>query len=170
MRLGGYGKRRKREAGRPAQGGLFASKGGFSKIEENRKIKLLSPLTAEFVPDQWSDDDVQDLNGRELIPYYAAVRETVEQYADDLLTYYDGSEEIRGKLAGILPTVEVHDGKLCGCAVITFRQDLSERQWNSVMEYIMGQYSDGWGEGFEQRDIEVDGGVLNVHFWQPERF
>ena len=170
MRLGGYGKRRKREAGRPAQGGLFASKGGFSKKEENRKIKLLSPLTAEFVPDQWSDDDVQDLNGRELIPYYAAVRETVEQYADDLLTYYDGSEEIRGKLAGILPTVEVHDGKLCGCAVITFRQDLSERQWNSVMEYIMGQYSDGWGEGFEQRDIEVDGGVLNVHFWQPERF
>ena len=90
MRLGGYGKRRKREAGRPAQGGLFASKGGFSKIEENRKIKLLSPLTAEFVPDQWSDDDVQDLNGRELIPYYAAVLETVEQYADDLLTYYDG--------------------------------------------------------------------------------
>jgi hypothetical protein len=38
------------------------------------------------------------------------------------------------------------------------------------MEYITGQYSDGWGEGFEQRDIEVDGGVLNVHFWQPERF
>lgn len=100
----------------------------------------MSPLTAEFVPDQWSDDDVQDLNGRELMPYYAAVREAVEQYADDLLTYYDGSEEIRGKLAGILPTVEVHDGKLCGCAVITFRQDLSERQWNSVMEYITGQY------------------------------
>ena len=25
-------------------------------------------------------------------------------------------------------------------------------------------------EGFEQRDIEVDGGFLNVHFWQPERF
>lgn len=102
--------------------------------------------------------------------YYAAVREAVEQYADDLLPYYDGPDDIRVRLSSILPTVEVYDGKVCGCAVVTFRQDLSERQWNAVMEYITGQYSDGWGEGFEQRDIEVDGGVLNVHFWQPERF
>lgn len=87
MRLGGYGKRRKREAGRPAQGGLFASKGGFSKIEENRKIKLLSPLTAEFVPDQWSDDDVQDLNGRELKLWLAEVgRERIEEIIDPELT------------------------------------------------------------------------------------
>lgn len=104
------------------------------------------------------------------MPYYAAVQEAVEQYADDLLPYYDGPDDVRIRLSSILPTVEVCDGKLCGCAVVTFHQDLSERQWNAVMEYITGQYSDGWGEGFEQRDIEVDGGVLNVHFWQPERF
>ena len=35
-----------------------------------------------------------------------------------------------------------------------------------LCDYITGQYSDGWGEGFEQRDIPVEAGTLNVHFWQ----
>ena len=33
-----------------------------------------------------------------------------------------------------------------------------------------GQYSDGWGEGFEQRDICVEDGTLAVHFWQEDGF
>ena len=39
-----------------------------------------------------------------------------------------------------------------------------------LCDYITGQYSDGWGEGFEQRDIEVEGGTLNVHFWKRNGF
>ena len=31
--------------------------------------------------------------------------------------------------------------------------------------WILGQNSDGLGEGFEQQDIEIDDGILNVHFW-----
>ena len=39
-----------------------------------------------------------------------------------------------------------------------------------LCNYISGQYSDGWGEGFEQRDIRVDDGTLAVHFWQEDGF
>ena len=45
---------------------------------------------------------------------------------------------------------------------------LSQEELQEFTEYITGQYSDGWGEGFEQRDIKVDGGMLNVHFWHPD--
>ena len=159
--MGGYGERRKTGAGRPAQGGLFLSKGGFGKIEENTKIKLLSPLTAELVPNQWMDnDDVQDLDGREILPYYAVVKEAVDQYADDLLPFYDGPEDIKTKLESILPTVEVHEGKLYGCAVVACRQDLSERQWNDVMEYICAL--PGFVDSKNEEKTERNAGYLVV--------
>ena len=37
-------------------------------------------------------------------------------------------------------------------------------------DYLKGQFSDGWGEGFEQQAIQISNGVLNVHFWNAEHF
>lgn len=105
-----------------------------------------------------------------MMPYREQIEQAVAEQAVDLLAYYDGPDEVREHLVSIIPSVAVQDGKLCGCTAITYRQDLSEHQWNALFRDIAGQYSDGWGEGFEQRDIEVDGGILNVHFWQSDRF
>ena len=66
--------------------------------------------------------------------------------------------------------MEEHGGELCGCATVVVDEDLTERGWNDLQGYLSGQYSDGWGEGFEQRDIQVEDGNLNVHFWQEEHF
>ncbi len=105
-----------------------------------------------------------------MMPYREQIEQAAAEQAVDLLAYYDGPDEVREHLVSIIPSVAVQDGKLCGCTAITYRQDLSEHQWNALFRDIEGQYSDGWGEGFEQRDIEVDGGILNVHFWQPDGF
>ncbi|MCO7109773.1 hypothetical protein NIA69_12315 [Gemmiger formicilis] len=47
---------------------------------------------------------------------------------------------------------------------------LNEGEQAVLCDYISGQYSDGWGEGFEQRDIRVEDGTLAVHFWQEDGF
>ena len=46
-------------------------------MEENI-LKVISPLTAEFIPDRWSgEDEIQDLDGRGLMPYREQDRKSV---------------------------------------------------------------------------------------------
>ena len=66
--------------------------------------------------------------------------------------------------------MEIHGNKLCGCLNVELKEALLDDEQTVLCNYISGQYSDGWGEGFEQRDIRVDDGTLAVHFWQEDGF
>ena len=138
-------------------------------------FKLYSPLTAELLPvdsEFCQEDELVELHGQELSAYAAAISEQIEREGDHLEQYLDGENEpyLADHVKSIRLSVEEHGGELCGCATVVVDADLTERGWNDLQEYLSGQYSDGWGEGFEQRDIAVENGCLNVHFWQPERF
>ena len=145
------------------------------------QMKFYSPLTADFFPNEPDyEDEFYDeyegypQDGHELLEYETAIRDAVENdtrdFGGDLMQYYHEDDSVRNKVVTAIPSVEVHGNKLCGCLTVELKEPLLDDEQTVLCNYISGQYSDGWGEGFEQRDIRVDDGTLAVHFWQEDGF
>ena len=139
-------------------------------------VHLLTELTGNLYSEEseweedWSESDEygMPLDGTELADYEEVIREELERYGeDDLMQYFDGSESIQGKIQSAVVTIENKDGILYGCTKLELNEFLNPEELKELGDYITGQYSDGWGEGFEQQDIQVEEGILNVHFWHP---
>ena len=62
-------------------------------------------------------------------------------------------------------SVKEVDHVLYGCVTLQLKDHLQSNEMPELCEYITGQYSDGWGEGFEQRGIKIPEGELYVSFW-----
>lgn len=145
------------------------------------QMKFYSPLTADFFPNDTEDlgDDYSEyegcpLDGHDLLQYADAVDEAVKKdiadFNGDLMQYYHEDDSVRRKVVSAVPSVEIRGQKLCGCLTVELREPLNEGEQATLCDYVSGQYSDGWGEGFEQREIEVEDGKLYVHFWQEDGF
>ena len=145
------------------------------------QMKFYSPLTADFFPNEPDyEDEFYDeyegcpLDGHDLLQYADAVDEAVKKdiadFNGDLMQYYHEDDSVRSKVVSAVPSVEICGNKLCGCLTVELKEPLLDDEQTVLCNYISGQYSDGWGEGFEQRDIRVDDGTLAVHFWQDHDF
>ena len=145
------------------------------------EMKFYSPLTAEFFPDEpdWEDESYNEyegypMDGHDLLQYADAVDEAVKKdiadFNGDLMQYYHEDDSVRSKVVSAVTSVEIHGNKLCGCLNVELKEALLDDEQTVLCNYISGQYSDGWGEGFEQRDIRVEDGTLAVHFWQDHDF
>ena len=145
------------------------------------QMKFYSPLTADFFPNDTEDlgDDYSEYEGipyagKELTGYRDVIRnaiyEDVKDFYGDLMRYYHEDDSVRNKVVTAVPSVEAHGNKLCGCLTVELKEPLLDDEQTVLCNYISGQYSDGWGEGFEQREIDVGDGKLYVHFWQDHDF
>ena len=145
------------------------------------QMKFYSPLTAEFFPDEpdledesYNEYEGYPMDGHDLLQYADAVDEAVKKdivdFDGDLMQYYHEDDSVRSKVVSAVPSVEICGNKLCGCLTVELKEALLDDEQTVLCNYISGQYSDGWGEGFEQRDIRVEDGTLAVHFWQDHDF
>ncbi|MEA4988995.1 MAG: hypothetical protein VB095_13125 [Anaerovorax sp.] len=50
-------------------------------------------------------------------------------------------------------------------ATLILNEPLDDKELARIKDEITGQASDGWGEGFEQREIKCNGKDVYVSFW-----
>ena len=85
----------------------------------------------------------------------------------DLREYLE--TDFRNKIFSIVPQVEFNkEGELIGKTTILTTEELSNEEMDLVKTYCVGQFSDGWGESFEQQEIKLKGEdfvSICVSFW-----
>ncbi len=152
--------------------------------EKYNELKLYSPLTAELMGEEpdldWDYGDVADyaqpLSSQDLVDF----RDTIQEAIDDevlpeeaergLMAWYGKKDSLNSKVHSIRIGVEEINDRLYGVAVCEVKGQLSADELAELKEYCTGQYADGWGEGFEQRERWCAAGALYVHFWQRDKF
>jgi len=82
-----------------------------------------------------------------------------------LMTYYHEDDSVNDKVRSLTVDVDLFAGKLWAVSNLEVTEPLTVDELDKLRDYITGQFSDGFGEGFEQREIKIDDGELNVHLW-----
>lgn len=113
-----------------------------------------------------------DFNGSDTVHcesfYEDDVQRAIDKYDDgDMADYYHGMQSVADKLVSVYWGVEAVGYELYGCMTATFKAPLTDEEEVDFKDWLCGQNSDGFGEGFEQQEIKVDDGYLTVSFWNP---
>lgn len=123
------------------------------------------PLKGMLDEDEY--DDCYEIDNLFLQEYRSDIQEAVkrEQSIGDMAQYFNKEGSVKDKLVSAVWSVDEADEKLYGCVNVRLKEPLTEEESKILKEWITGQNSDGLGEGFEQRAIEVEEGDLYVSFW-----
>lgn len=140
------------------------------------------------------DDQQRDISPRGLLKLRDAIEDSIrENFNDDLAMYLRPGEGLKGIVVSIKPGVTESDNELRSWTRIETNRRLTPEEQKEVLEYLSGQFGDGWGEGFEQTSVAEDTQEVQymefdcdtcefytdytkhhisfyVHFWQGEPY
>lgn len=162
--------------------GLVMGEDSFTVLPpEPTMLKLYMPLTISlYEKNEWGDweSDCEIMDDLSAQAYLLAYKDKVaaalmkarmpEEAERGIMHWYSEDDSVNEKVQSVVFTVEQRDQKLWGVAECRMVGTLTSEEMTTLTEYISGQASDGWGEGFEQREISVDGAELYVHLWNSD--
>ena len=146
-------------------------------------LKLYMPMTATYYDEEDGLEIDITMDPREAAQYAPQIiealqkeRDWLERHADSLeeaerglMAYFSGPDSVDRKVQSYYFTAEVRDGQLWGVAECKVRGTLTPLELAALTDEIGGQASDGEGESFEQREIQVGNGMeIYAHLWQSE--
>lgn len=147
------------------------------EMQEPQELKLYMPLKATTYYDEndygdlYQVDFEMEVYPEELSCYEDEIRTAMEKRMLDgeaergLMKYYGHADTVNAKVQQYLFNVEVIKGKLMGVACLILNAPLTQDELDKIKETIEGQCSDGFGEGFEQREIDCNGKEIYVSLW-----
>ncbi|SHF08013.1 protein of unknown function [Tissierella praeacuta DSM 18095] len=147
------------------------------KTKEQKTMKLYMPLTVrtyEVENDYGFSESLNEpleLGNYEIASYIDEILDAIERdrLPDEihrgLMHYYNEHDSVNGKVEKYEFSVEMVGDELLGVAILTLNDDLTMQELEKIKGNITGQASDGWGEGFEQREIKTDIGDIYISFW-----
>lgn len=149
--------------------------------ENNLELKLYSPLTAHFIEDgyEWGMDAVlndfegEPMDGYDLVGCDSLIRAELVRlgFADEpgrgFIEHYGNREpvSVNSKVYSAFMDIEEYQGRLWGVMKCALKEPLNREEIDGLKEYAAGQFSNGAGEIFEQRELRTGSGELCVHFW-----
>lgn len=150
--------------------------------QENQILKLYMPLKGSTYYDENNYGDLYQVDfeievyPEELAEYEEEILEAIENNSlpeekeRGLMKYYGDNDSVNAKVKCYNFSVENICGKLMGVASLELNATLNNKEMDKIKEQISGQASDGWGEGFEQREIKCNGKEIYVSFWQSKNW
>lgn len=158
--------------------GLIPGVDRFSIVQQALKsLKLYMPLTIEcYERNEWGDfdNDPIEIDNHTATLYEdsilaALIRERLpEEKERGIMHWYHGNDSINEKVRSAMFSIENIQGHLWGTVECEIMGDLTTEEMKAFKDYVAGQASDGWGEGFEQRPIRTISGEIYVHLWSGE--
>ena len=158
---------------------LIPGEDHFSVIPQPlQTLKLYMPLTVKsYERNEYGDmdDDPIELDGRTVLSHEdhilaALLKERAPEEAErGLMKYYGADDAVNDKVRSYVFTVERVQGQLMGVAECRVQGDLTAEELDRLKEYVSGQASDGFGEGFEQRPIKTGEGEIYVSLWSSDK-
>lgn len=149
---------------------LFEDVKEMLKSLGNTKVSFFCPLVANLSDD---DGDYYEVSNDVINNNIDAIEEALarEQAEEICMADYVGSHaNIEDKLVFAEWSVEDRKGMLYEKIDCYLTEELTPEETERLRDAISGQNSDGFGEGFEQREIRIDEGDLYVSFWNSENY
>ena len=135
------------------------------KVLAINKVSFYCPLTGNLND---HDGDYSETFGYTINCNAYRIEEALEAYQTRdicMAQYMSKHAYIEDKLVFAEWNVEEVRGTLYGRIDCYISEDLTHDETERLREAVCGQNSDGFGEGFEQHEIEIDEGDLYVSFW-----